>query len=172
MVHGESRRAHSSPELLRSLNPQKVHIMSDAQSQARAQYDSLAEMMSALDVDFDRLADLRDSANPDEAKELEELKSKAGEYESTEDVERAIDEKPLSIEIRSDWCSPGAEMTPGEYRIVLCTGGPHVEIVGELAHDGSPHNARILFSDWGESGEFFDFDRDIVIAFASRFFGG
>lgn len=110
-------------------------------------------------------------ADEDEAKELQELQEAAGDCEDEDEARQQILDDALSIEIRSDWCNPGEEMTAGEFRIVLCTGGPHVEIVGDLDR-GSPGRPRILYRDWGDSGELFDFDRDAVTRYCEQFFFG
>ena len=59
-----------------------------------------------------------------------------------------IREDALSVEIRADWREPGAENEDSEFRILLCTGGPAVRIVGEL-RDGQPHRAWLECQDWG-----------------------
>lgn len=184
-----------------------------AQDQARAQVESIAAMVAALDVDYDRLEELREEREPlfegfqdAEARhaaacrsyasatnaqnllkdaqaalqewddlngeELAELETAAGDCESQEDAETRIQEDPLSVEVRSDWCSPGEQMTAGEFRILLCTGGPHVEIVGDLDDYRQPSRVRVLFKDWGESGELFDFDRETVLRYCQQFFFG
>lgn len=111
-------------------------------------------------------------ADTDEQKELEELESAAGDCESQEEAQTRIEEDPLSVEIRSDWCTPGEEMTAGEFRILLCTGGPHVELVGDLDDYQQPSRVRVLFKDWGESGELFDFDRETVLRYCQQFYFG
>lgn len=105
--------------------------------------------------------------DPDEHQELAELIDAAGECTSTDDAERAIDEDPLSVECRSTWQTPGEELMPDEYRIVLCTGGPHVEL--QCEPDGS--RVRVIWRDWGEGGEYFpDADeREALEAYCARF---
>ena len=139
-----------------------------AQEQARAQLASIREMLAAADLDWGRLEELRDlfadhetledggtnpepfaDEYPDEADELEELEAAAGEYESQEDAERAIWEDPLDISFRSGWTSDKEDMTPEEFQILLCTGGPAVRIMGELDHHGQPCRAWIEYQDWG-----------------------
>lgn len=100
---------------------------------------------------------------PDDAEELAELEAIVGDCDSQDDALERIQEYPLSIEYRSGWVTPGEELTPEEFRIVLCTGGPHVEIVGEC----DLSRVRVLYRDWGDSGELFDFDRDAVISYCS-----
>lgn len=106
----------------------------------------------------------------DDATELAELEAQVGEYEDADGVHAAIMEYPLSAETRSGWVSYGEDMTPAEYRIVLCTGGPHVELVGDLGYHGEPDSVRVLYSDWGTSGELFEFDHSAVLSFCQYFF--
>lgn len=149
----------------------------NAESQARAQYETIAAMVAALDVDYDRLQELRDEyatlseneiRNWPFAGELAELEESANGCTSEEEAIEAIENDPLSVEVRSDWESSADNFTPSEFRVVLCTGGPHVEIVGDLDQYGEPSRPRILFRDWGTSGELFDFDRDIVTRYCVR----
>ena len=91
---------------------------------------------------------------------------------SEEEAQEAIQEDALSVEIRSDWRSPGENMTASEFRIVLCTGGPHVEIVGDLDHYKQPCSVRILYKDWGDSGSIYGFDASIVERYCAQFFFG
>lgn len=149
-------------------------------TQAIAQVASIVEMVAALAVDYDRLEELREDFNAwqDEtaaeafvdADELAELEAAAGDCESEEEARERIDQDPLSVEVRSDWVSPGEPMEAGEFRIVLCTGGPHVELVGDLDQYGQPSQVRVLYKDWGTSGELFDFDRDAVLTYCQQFF--
>jgi hypothetical protein len=66
----------------------------------------------------------------------------------TED--EAIQQDPLSVEVRKDWYVPGSEDDkPTDFRILLCWGGPAVQIIGELDEHGQPEKARIEYQDWG-----------------------
>lgn len=168
--------------------------MSDtARDQALAQVASICAMVDALDVDYDRLGELRDSAEEnhkivvsyaekmsdwqanatatEELAELADLEEKAGECESEEDARERIQEDALSVEVRSDWCNPGEAVEAAEFRIVLCTGGPHVELIGDLGR-GTPTSVRVLYRDWGDSGELFDFDHDKVLRYCVQFYFG
>jgi hypothetical protein len=146
-----------------------------AHSQALAQVESIKEMVAALEVDYDRLEELREFKeseglmNPEAMEELAELEAAAGDCESQEDAQQRISEDPLSVQVRSDWANPGETMEAAEFQIVLCTGGPHVEIVGELDQYGEPDRVRILYRDWGTSGELYDFDRRAVLAYCRQF---
>jgi len=69
---------------------------------------------------------------------------------AVEDARRAIEEDALSVEIRSDWYNPGSidKPEPAEFRILLCTGGPAVQIIGDLDEHGQPENPRLQCQDW------------------------
>lgn len=62
---------------------------------------------------------------------------------------RAIDEGPLSVEVRCGWYSPGsrADAEAEEYQILLGTGGPAARIIGELDR-GTPTTAVFQYQDW------------------------
>lgn len=61
-----------------------------------------------------------------------------------------IHEDALSVETRDGWRCIGVESAgPESYRIVLCTGGPHVEIRGQLDCFNEPETARLFYQDWG-----------------------
>lgn len=168
--------------------------MSDnAHDQAIAQVESIVSMVAALEVDYDRLEELREERDdyqnenlgnlsspevhaiawtqefPEDAEELAELEDAAGDCSDEEEARGRIQDDPLSIEVRSDWCSYGDEMTPGEARIVLCTGGPHVEILCGLDR-GQPSRPRVIYKDWGTSGELFDFDHDAVTLYLEQLY--
>ena len=167
-----------------------------AEKQARAQAESIETMVAALECDYVRLDELRDmraewvyeycaatgaettaaqktwgAEFTEDATELEELESAAGDCTSEEEARSRIEEDPLSVEIRSGWANSRAEFEPEEFRIVLCTGGPHVEILGDLDR-GEPSRPRILYRDWGTSGELFDFDREAVLTYCRVFYFG
>ena len=133
-----------------------------AKEQAEAQLSSIREMIAAADLDWERLEELRELAqeeeeNPEDGNrldieergELAELEEQAGDYESQEDAERAMYENPLDISFRSGWTGAHDNMTPEEFQILLCTGGPAVRIVGELGNHGEPCRAWLEYQDWG-----------------------
>jgi hypothetical protein len=150
----------------------------NSESQARLQVESIVQMVAALSVDYDRLEELREFKeseglmNTDAEEELHELSNAAGDCTSEDEAMERIQEGPLSIEVRSGWHSLGETLEPSEFRIVLCTGGPHVEIRGELDSHKEPSRVRIMHSDWGTSGELFDFDHDAVLTYCQQFYFG
>ncbi len=99
-----------------------------AKEQARAQLDSIMEMVKALE----------------EGGEID------GEEVDRETAIERIQEDPLSVEIRTDWHSVGdADNKPTEYNILLCTGGPACRIIGDLDEYGQqPETAKIEYQDW------------------------
>jgi hypothetical protein len=122
-------------------------------------------MVAAMEMDWDRLAELREERaglvedfgdeaeelalwDAENGEELAELTAAAGEYGSADEAREAIEQDPLSVEVRSDWVEPGAEMTAAEFCILLCTGGPAVRIVGELDDHKQPDRAWVEYQDW------------------------
>ena len=107
-----------------------------------------------------------------ELEELEELEEAAGNCESEDDARERIQEMPLSVEVRSRWASVGDTLEPAEFRIVLCTGGPHVEIQGELTQHNEPCRAWVVYKDWDTSGRLFDVNQDVLLKFCNQFYFG
>ena len=91
-----------------------------AREQARAQLDSIIEMVAALSVDYDRLEELREMEAEDmteeEKEELAELGTAAGDCADEDDARERIQQDPLEISVRSDWHAPGAETTDDCHR--------------------------------------------------------
>jgi hypothetical protein len=78
----------------------------------------------------------------------ESVKFDGETYEDGDDVRRHLEEIPLSVEVRSDWHTPGEDSAPGEYSILLSTGGPALRLTGGLDY-GQPGDARLEWQDWG-----------------------
>ncbi len=104
----------------------------NARSQAQAQFESIREMVENLER-ADKLRSERDDMD--------------GLWE---DAQNAIREDALSVEVRTDWYSRSSNISasPVEYRILLCTGGPAVQITGALSAHGEPETARLEMQDW------------------------
>lgn len=120
-----------------------------ARQQANAQMRSIADMVAHL-----HQADADDDDN------------------ARGEAIRAIQEDPLSIEVRSGWHSPGTDAQAEEYRILLCTGGPACQIVGHLSAMGEPETARIEYQDWGTPWAEYrltDEQEAIVLEYARQF---
>ena len=103
------------------------------QDQARAQLDTIVELHEAYEALQDgepAVADGYTFADEDELRQYAE-------------------ENALSVEVSVGWHTPGeAEDASKRYRVVLCTGGPHVEIQGELGIFNEPDDADIYSNDW------------------------
>jgi hypothetical protein len=94
--------------------------------QAKAQIESIVEMVALLD----------DSDNNDE---------------NREEALEAIQNDPLSVEVRSGWHSVGSTHPPEEFCILLCWGGPACRIIGELDEHAQPEKPQLEYQDWGTS---------------------
>ena len=94
-----------------------------AKGQAQAQLSNLREMVKAMED---------------------------GEEWEGMDPSEAIQEDPLEVSIRADWHSPGdAEDVVLEFKILLCTGGPAVRLIGGLNQWEQPDSVEIEYQDWG-----------------------
>lgn len=70
-------------------------------------------------------------------------------YTAMEAVEEEIMVDPLEISVRSLWTPLGYPMEADEFRILLCTGGPAVQIVGDLDEHGCIFGQpNIEYQDW------------------------
>ena len=99
-----------------------------ARANAQGWYDSIVEMAEALaqaDANCDDIA--QDSARD------------------------AITESVLWVEVRSDWHDVVIveRAKPDEYRILLTTGGPALQLVGALNEYGEPETAELQMRDGG-----------------------
>ena len=106
--------------------------------------------MSTSEKDTER-AEEQAKAQLEGIRELVEAFEKAdttGTWEERDEVQQAIEEDALSVEVRSAWHEPGGDSDPGEYRILLCTGGPAVRIIGRLDQYSEPESARLEYQDW------------------------
>lgn len=151
-------------------------------------WDSIREMVAALECDYERLEELwelkreyaEDGANgnwlddcADDAAELKELEDAAGDCTNREDAYERIQEDALSIEVRSGWVSLGDGMTADEFRILLTTGGPAVQIMGGLDSHGEPCRAWLEVQDWGKPwSQYFPADHAVLLTYAEQFFQG
>jgi hypothetical protein len=204
----------------------------NAKNQARAQMSSILAMVAALEVDYDRLEELREEkqslqddyteakkANEERpsywselhekaarlkhydatgdmdmplvkaekdaqdalntwlaenSEELVELEDAAGDNTSEDDAKQAIDEDPLSVEIRSGWYQPGDTPEPEEFNILLCTGGPAVRIMGELDQHKQPCRAWLEYQDWGTPWtHYYEKDtQDALLTYCRQFYFG
>lgn len=148
--------------------------------------ESIADMVAALDCDYDRLEELKellsaetagiDPSYADEREELRDLEADAGECKDREEAERRIREDPLSLLFRGDWYTddtePADAATPVEFELLLGTGGPAVRIIGELS-GGEPTRARLQAQDWGTVWtDYVGADMDTLLSYCRCFYFG
>jgi hypothetical protein len=88
-------------------------------------------------------------------------------------VTQAINETPLSIEVRGGWLPVGTYEPdrPTDYRILLCVGGSAVRVVGWLDGYGNPETARLEYQDWFIPWTEFTSDYELL-NFARMFYYG
>jgi len=133
--------------------------MSDAIRNAQAWNDTIYQALTALD----RLQ--RDDTSP---------QTVDGEtFDDADALRERIEQMPLAVDVRSGWQSPGETLTPGEYQILLTTGGPALRIIGELTTSGEPDTARLEYQDWGTPWTAYTLaqaEEARAIDFASMFF--
>jgi len=114
-----------------------------------------------------------DSLPDEEQAELEELEEQAGEYANPEEVQDAVQQDPLSVEVRSGWGTPGEDLTPEEFRILICWGGPAVQIIGDLNQYREPCRARLQYQDWNVGWtDYFDASQETLLAYCRQFYFG
>ena len=66
----------------------------------------------------------------------------------------AIYDDPLAVDVRSGWVNVwAAEFEPVEYRVLLCTGGPAVQLEGELDDRNQPYNVQLQHQDWSDPSQ-------------------
>lgn len=140
-------------------------------------YEAIVEMVTALNVDYDRLEELidmdADDMTEDDRAEFSDLRAAAGDCASRDDAEQRIQEDPLSLEVRSGWVEVGQPLEAEEFMVLLTTGGPAVRIVGELDQYKEPSRAWLEVQDWGTPWtQYFDADQDVLLTYCRQFYFG
>ena len=149
-----------------------IEEVDHAKSQAKAQYESISEMVERLE--HCQNCDGADCSESIAFFNGEWTDDQIDEYHDEDAARQAIDEDPLSVQVRSDWYSPGDEDggDPSEFEILLCTGGPAVRIRGEL-DNGQPDRAWLEYQDWGTGWtRYFDAEQSTLLAYAQNFYFG
>jgi hypothetical protein len=153
----------------------------------RCSAECIAEMVAALECDYERLAELRDLRSEyrenattggddcgfgdDEAEELAELEKAAGDCESREDAEQRIHEDPLSLELSGTW-TPGNTPVADKAILLLGTGGPAVRLIVELGEYAEPHRAYLQVQNWGTPWTDVFTDSETLLRYAQCFYYG
>ena len=148
--------------------------MSDLQTTGASAYDSIVQMVERLDPDFwERLEELREMEDrtPEDEAELAKMEDVREHCEDEGDARDAILEDALSVEVRSDWHTPGDSGADTEYCILLSTDGPAARIVGDLDQWQLPSSATLQVQDWGTPWtDYRGADEDAMLKYARCFF--
>ena len=153
-----------------------------AEQNASVWSETIKGLVAALECDYDRLEELGDpeELNAEERTEREELAAIATvdgeEFKDAESVRERIMESPLSVQVRSGWADPGAEMVAEEFEILLSTGGPALRIRGELDEHTEPCRAWLEYQDWGTPWTEFHGEgapsQETLLTFCQQFYFG
>jgi hypothetical protein len=113
-----------------------------AKEQAGAQLASIEEMVLRLGH-AEACSDLH-------CADTEEKGDERVEWHDEDEAREAITNDALSVQVRGEWHTPGAVdgAEPYAYKILLCWGGPSVQIVGTLDDHNQPDSARLQHQDW------------------------
>ena len=161
-------------------------------------YESIAEMVAALEADRDRLEELRDERqdlldaidaeedsrkrkddaikaladwdeeNGEELAELVAAVTLDGDEVSADEARDRITEDPLSVRVFGE--RTNGEWTADRFELLLSTGGPAVRIIGELDGNSEPDRAWLEVQDWGKPWtQYFPADRYTLLAYCRCF---
>ena len=105
-----------------------------AQQQAGAQLASIEELITCLE----------------HAHECDDSACGADCPHDEDTAREAITDDVLSVEVRTDWHTVGVveAAKPTHYKILLCWGGPAVQIIGTLDAHNQPDSAGLQYQDW------------------------
>ena len=121
-----------------------------AKRQAQVQLKTIREMVKAL----------RDAFNYNTQKENnEDNENKEKILISLEEAEDAIRIFPLEVSVRTGWHHPNNDGESEEYRIILRTSGPEVQLIGYL-YRNCPKNVRLEYRDMSSPWEEYLLDKD------------
>jgi len=153
-----------------TVNRRMTQEINHAEQQAKAQAESVAEMV-------ERLEHCESCGEPYESGYCEiaqrfESEEDYDDYHDADKARQVIEEDALEVSVRSGWESTKDEFEAEDFIILLCTGGPAVRIRGELS-DGQPDRAWLEYQDWGTPWtRFFDVEQDTLLAYAQCFYFG
>ena len=117
---------------------EKVDERSHAERNADGHAESVLEMYRA----YKALDEGADSAKVD-----------GYDYNDVDEIRQRAEECALSVEVRGPWHVPGDQeaQKADEFRILLTTGGPALQITGDLTEHGEADagSSRVMVQDWG-----------------------
>jgi hypothetical protein len=133
--------------------------MQRAREQAAAQLASIEDMVTCLD----------------HARECDNTACGADCPHDEDEAREAITADALDVQVRGEWHTPGAldGAAPYEYKIMLCWGGPAVQIMGTLDNFNQPDSARLQYQDWFT--EWMDYpltktEEETLLTYAQQFY--
>ena len=105
-----------------------------AEAQASAQLASIEELVTCLE----------------HAESCDTADCGADCPHDVDEAREAITDDVLSVDVRTDWHGVGAieAAKPTHYKILLCWGGPAVQIIGTLDNYNQPDSAKLEYQDW------------------------
>jgi hypothetical protein len=83
-----------------------------------------------------------------ESGESESVTVDGDTFEDADDLREYIEQQALSVEVRNDWHSIGGDADPAEFRILLTTGGPALQVYGKLGMHGVVEDVSLQLQDW------------------------
>lgn len=98
-------------------------------------------------------------------------------FEDADDLRQRIEEKPLSVQVRGGWYTPGGEKPDAEeFEIMLSTGGPALRIIGDIDGVGGASGGVLQWQDWGtpwtDYRDTSDEEDEAISAFVGLFYMG
>ena len=97
-------------------------------------------------------------------------------WHDEDEARQRIEEDALSVDVRSDWHTPGDEDAEAtEYAILITTGGPAARITGNLGAHCEPTSAVFEYQDWFQPWtEVYtgSADAEILLKYAQVFYFG
>lgn len=109
-------------------------------------------------------------------REMVESVREARENNNDELLDAAIDsiyDDPLSVEVRDGWRSIGSkDSVDKEFRILLSTGGPATQIIGDLDEHDEPCNVKLQAQDWFQPWTTYETeegDDEILLEYCQQF---
>ena len=163
-----------SPHLQATMTTENDHAEGNAKGHAQT-IEALYEL-SCWDADTSK--PLSDEASSILA-ELDWINDGSSDDAFQEAVTDYASGMPLSVLVRSGWYTPGTpEGEPGEFEILLSTGGPACRIIGELNRGSvscqSGHRPTLQHQDWFKpwTDSTYDVDPDALLWFCEQFYYG
>ena len=106
---------------------------------------------------------------------VDEVEIDGDTFTDPADITDRMQEGALSVEVRSEWHTPGSETSSSEFQVLLTTGGPAFRIIGDLDRYWNPTGVRAEHQDWGTPWtkvELDDKEQEAVDWFANLFYYG